>query len=237
MCLFLFWWSFRACFVSSHNICQKRVWFFSLYIFSCLLILKMCKLGAKTCYDYYLWVYLFKWGVFSSLFFQLISLYPTLWSVSLYMSMCALIDSICFLMSVLLISSRLDACINFCSVFANCCCHLVLSTLLILCVDLLYGELTFFSSLLDFLLLDKWLCFVVYFMFRFFLFICSSVIWFLLSVVRMLCCCQLIFDTVFTSFCFDFAAFSVVVSADAVVVEWIHCIKLSNAKPFELKIF
>lgn len=105
--------------------------------------------------------------------------------------MCALIDSICFLMSVLLISSRLDACINFCSVFANCCCHLVLSTLLILCVDLLYGELTFFSSLLDFLLLDKWLCFVVYFMFRFFLFICSSVIWFLLSVVRMLCCCQL----------------------------------------------
>lgn len=153
------------------------------------------------------------------------------------MSMCALIDSICFLMSVLLISSRLDACINFCSVFANCCCHFVLSTLLILCVDLLYGELTFFSSLLDFLLLDKWLCFVVYFMFRFFLFICSSVIWFLLSVVRMLCCCQLFFDTVFTSFCFDFAAFSVVVSADAVVVEWIHCIKLSNAKPFELKNF
>lgn len=71
MCLFLFWWSFRACFVfvSSRNICQKRVWFFFLSIFfSCLLILKMCKLGAKTCYDYYLWVYLFKWGVFSSLF-------------------------------------------------------------------------------------------------------------------------------------------------------------------------
>lgn len=86
--------------------------FFALYIFSCLLILKMCKLGAKTCYDYYWWVYLFK-GVFSLLFSNWFFIYPTLWSVSFYMSMCALIDSVCFLMSVLLVSSRLEACINF----------------------------------------------------------------------------------------------------------------------------
>lgn len=37
------------------------------YISPCLLILKMCKLRAKTCYDYYWWVYLFR-GVISFLF-------------------------------------------------------------------------------------------------------------------------------------------------------------------------
>lgn len=51
----------------------------------------------------------------------------------------------------------------------------------------------------------------------------------------------IVFVTVFISFCSDFAAFSVVVAADAVVVvvvvEWIHCIKSLNAKPLELKIF
>lgn len=120
------------------------VWFF-LYNFVCLLILKMCKLGAKTCYDYYLWVYLFKGGYLVCFFFQFIFLYPTLWSVSLYMSMCALIDSVLFShVSVLLISSRLDACINFCLVFANCCLPCSFGFLLCLrcwsCVDLLYGE-------------------------------------------------------------------------------------------------
>lgn len=61
-------WSFRACFVChrlfpiyAKSVCVLCFYNFSfLYVF--LLILKMCKLGAKTCYDYYVWVYLFNLG-------------------------------------------------------------------------------------------------------------------------------------------------------------------------------
>lgn len=98
------------------------------------------------------------------------------------MSMCALIDSVCFFF-VFVFSCQF--CYDFFSTgcfhinlvfrfsFANCavamfvCCFVqVVDLVLTYCT----GNKHSFSSLLDFLSLDKWLCFVVYFMFRFFLF-------------------------------------------------------------------
>lgn len=138
VCVCLFWWSFRSCFVYFHQYMPKA--WVNFYTFSCLLILKMCKLRAKTCYDYYWWAYLFRGGILFG-FLQLFS-YPTLWSVSLYKSMCVLIES-GFICSCQFCWFLLDALFSFQFYlgFANCCCQVLVFCLRSWsCVDILYGE-------------------------------------------------------------------------------------------------
>lgn len=154
------------------------------YISPCLLILKMCKLRAKTCYDYYWWVYLFR-GVISFLF-PIVFISNIVKCKFIHVNVC--FDWFCLFclcqLLFLFISIRCRHQIYL--FFANSWCHVHL--FFVYFVDLVLTYCTgnkHSSSLLDFLMLDKWLCFVVYFMFRFSLSICSSVIWFLLSVVRL----------------------------------------------------